>query len=252
MRYGWAVLLLGMLATTASAHADSASDAMAARISAQLAAPGRDRYDAAKDPGRKPFETMQFFGVRAGMTVLDVIAGGGYNTEILAAAVGPDGVVYAQNGHFILRLIDGAHHAAMLGRLADERLPNVRYMMVDIDDLPFQNSMDMVFWGFNMHDIYNADGEAAVLDYLRAMHAALKPGGTLAISEHVGVAGQDNAELHRLEPHIIDALLTRAGFTIEAKSDLLHNPQDDHTRSVYADGLRYATDRILVRAHKPE
>ena len=57
--------------------ADEAADAMAARIKAQLTAPGRDQYDAAKDPGRKPIETMQFFGVQAGMTV-----GGPYSVTV--------------------------------------------------------------------------------------------------------------------------------------------------------------------------
>ena len=232
--------------------ASEADEAMAVRIAAQLMAAGRNEYDAAKDPGRKPLETMRFLGLKAGMTVLDMIAGGGYNSEILSAAVGPSGTVYAQNSHRILRLINGAHHDAMIARLAGRRLANVKYMVVDPRDMPFSESIDVAVWGFNMHDVYNGDGEDAVLDFLSQVKRALKPGGILAINEHIGVAGNDNADLHRLEPRIIIDVLKKAGFTVEATSDLLANPDDDHSQSVYADGLRYATDRILVRARKAQ
>ena len=116
----------------------------------------------------------------------------------------------------------------MLGRLANKRLPNVKYMVVDAADMPFSDSIDLAFWGTNMHDIYNEDGETATLQYLNDIKRALKPGGILAVSDHVGVAGNDNAELHRLEPRIIMDLLNKAGFIVEATSDLLGNPKDDH------------------------
>ncbi len=245
------IIIVFVLAAGGS-YAAEGDAAMAARINQQLETAGRDQYDAVKDPGRRPVETTQFFGVKAGMTVLDMYAGAGYNTEILSAAVGSDGVVYAQNYHFVLRLIKGARHKSMLARLQNDRLPNVRYMVVDAEDMPFNNTIDMAFWGFNMHDTYHSAGEAETLVFLRSIKRALKPGGTLGISDHVGEAGNDNAELHRLEPRIIIDMLEKAGFTIEATSDLLANPNDDHSQSIYAEELRYYTDRILVRARKPK
>ncbi|MDA0823747.1 MAG: hypothetical protein O3C28_15210 [Proteobacteria bacterium] len=245
------LLVIWMAVSAGHCFADESDDAMAARIKAQLTAPGRDQYDAAKDPGRKPIETMQFFDVKAGMTVLDVIAGAGYNTEILSAAVGPTGTVYAQNSHFVVRLIGGAHHTAMLGRLEGDRLANVKYMVVDTEDMPLESAIDMAFWGMNLHDIYNNDGEAAAIEFLTHIKIAMKPGAVLAIGDHVGIAGQDNAELHRIESAVMLELISKAGFEIEKTSDLLGNPDDDHTQSVYADGLRYNTDRLLVRARRP-
>ena len=240
------------LVTNGRVAAQQADAAMAERIQQQLAAKGRGEYDSIKDPGRKPVETMAFFGVSEGMTVLDATTGSGYNAEILSAAVGPEGLVYAQNSHYILDLINGAHHHAMRDRLQDGRLANVRYMLVDAADMPFDGSMDMVFWGYNMHDVYNKGGEDPTLERLKALKKALKPGGVLAIAEHVGVAGNDNAELHRLETDIVYNMLRKAGFKVEEISDLLANPEDDHSKSIYADDLRYYTDRILVRARKPE
>jgi len=232
--------------------AEDQVDPMAARILQQLKSDGRHQYDAAKDPGRKPVETMQFFGVKAGTTVLDMTAGGGYNAEILSAAVGPNGIVYAQNSHFVTTLIKGALHQAMRSRLKNNRLANVRYIVVDSADMPFDESIDLAVWGFNIHDVYNRDGEAATIQFLGDISRALKPGGILALSEHVGVAGNDNAKLHRLETSIILDMLKKAGFVLEETSALLSNPNDDHSQSIYTDGLRYATDRILLRAHKPK
>ena len=243
------IFLLSLVANAGTAAADDT--AMAARIEAQLQAPGRDKYDAAKDPGRKPVAVAEFFGVRDGMTVLDMITGAGYSAEILSAAVGPDGIVYAQNSHFVTRLIDGAHHKAMLGRLDGDRLPNVRYIVVDVEDMPFDNEIDMAFWGTNMHDIYHRDGEAATLAFLAHVKRAMKPGAVLAFSDHLGNPGNDNEALHRIERGTMIDLLKQAGFIIEATSDLLANPDDDRTRAVFDDGLRYHTDRLLIRARKP-
>lgn len=242
------ILVLTLNAPASSPLWAAESTTQAERIAAQLKAAGRDQYDAIKDPGRKPSATMAFAGVKAGMTVLDLIAGGGYNTEILAAAVGPQGLVYAQNSHLIPKLIGGEMHDAMLARLTGERLPNVRYLIVDAEDMPFEDHIDLAFWGLNMHDLYHRDGAAAVQDFLKHVRRALKPQGILIVTEQVGIDGQDNAELHRLQTPIVLDMLEQAGFTVAAVSDLLANPDDDHTRSVFADGLRYYTDRVLIRA----
>ncbi len=244
-------LIFSCVIATGHSGAEEQVDPMAARILQQLKSDGRNEYDAVKDPDRKPVETMQFFGVNAGMTVLDMTAGNGYNAEILSAAVGPNGIVYAQNSHFVTTLIKGALHKAMRGRLENNRLPNVRYIVVDSEDMPFDKSIDLAIWGFNIHDVYNRDGEAATLQFLADIKRALKPGGVLGVSEHVGVAGNDNAQLHRLETSIVLGMLEKAGFVVEETSDLLANPDDDHSQSIYADGLRYRTDRILIRARKP-
>lgn len=224
---------------------------VAARVAAQMAAPDRGPFDARKDAGRKPVETLAFFGVETGMTALDMVTGSGYSAELLAAAVGPGGTVYAQNPFLILRLIGGEHHEGMLTRLEGDRLPNVRYLIVDPPDMPFDAEIDFVMWGLNIHDEYNSRGEASVLEVLGSIRRALKPGGILALSDHVGIAGKDNAALHRIEPAIARALLEKAGFEIEATSDLLANPADDHTREIFDDGLRYRTDQFLIRARKP-
>ena len=62
----------------------------------------------------------------------------------------------------ILRLFGGEHHKGMLARLADERLPNVRYMIVEAGDMPFDGTVDFAMWGLNLHDERQQSLEYAV------------------------------------------------------------------------------------------
>ena len=89
------LVALGLLASVASAEAPSAP-------AAAVAAPDRSDADRALDAGRFPAETLAFFGIRPGMRVAELGAGGGYTTELLARVVGPTGRVYGQNPKFIL------------------------------------------------------------------------------------------------------------------------------------------------------
>lgn len=224
---------------------------IAERIRLMMSAPDRGPYDAQKDAGRKPIQVMSFFGVQSGMTVLDMLTGSGYSSELLAAAVGREGIVYAQNSFLVLRLIGGEHHKGMMTRIKDNRLPNVRYLVVEPKDMPFEESLDFAMWGLNMHDEYFSRGKESVLEVLTHIKRGLKPGGILAISDHVGIQGQDNERLHRIEPAIAHQLIKDAGFVIDATSDLLANPEDDHTQVIFDDGLRYRTDQFLIKARKP-
>jgi len=244
-------LLLNANADSSVSPSVSLSVSLAERIDEQLKKPGGGRYDVDKAAGGKPALALKFFGIEPGMQVLDIVTGSGYSAEMLSAAVGASGLVYAHNPFLILRLIGGEHHKGMMNRVSEKRLPNVRYLVVEVDDMPFEGSMDMAFWGLNFHDEYNGRGETSALNVLANIKRALKPGGILAMTDHIGVPGQDNKALHRIEPEIMTALITKAGFEIEAASDLLANADDDHLQSIYTDGLRYRTDRIMIRARKP-
>src|SRR6516164_3000373 len=66
--------------------------------------PARPAADRELDPSRKPGQILAFFGIKPGMKVADLWAGGGYTTELLARTVGPGGKVYSQNLEFPERL----------------------------------------------------------------------------------------------------------------------------------------------------
>jgi len=75
----------------------AAAEDTAPDFAAAVTAPGRDEADVALDESRKPAELLAFMGLETGDDVLDIFAGGGYYSEILARAVGPDGTVVAVN-----------------------------------------------------------------------------------------------------------------------------------------------------------
>ena len=70
--------------------------------------------------------------------------------------------------------------------------------------------------------------------------------------DHVGTAGNDNTELHRMDILKAQQLITSAGFIIEGVSDILGNASDDHTLGIRDPSIRYNTDRMLFRLRKPE
>src|SRR5271170_7807283 len=88
---GFAVVL-GIGAGARDAKAQATPD-----YAALIAAPDRSDADREADKRRDPLPLLKFAGPAPGMTVLDMGAGGGYSTELMARAVAPGGVVYGQN-----------------------------------------------------------------------------------------------------------------------------------------------------------
>ncbi len=246
--------------TSAPPQQDTAAPSAAADTASQwrtdlrqaLDGPARPQADRDRDAGRKPAQVVEFLGIEPGMDVIDIIAAGGYYTEVLSLAVGPEGSVVAQNPQAVLEFRDGANEKALSQRLADDRLPNVRrlnkdFQEMDADDGPF----DAAITALNFHDIYNGSGPEAAVSVLQKVHAVLKPGGVLGIIDHAGVADADNASLHRIEKSKAIETAEAAGFVLEGDSDLLANPDDDHTEGVFSEALRGNTDRFLLKLRKP-
>ena len=237
-----ATLLSIALATVGASHAN---------LTERLASADRSEADEARDAGRKPAGVIEFLRIGPGETVMDVIAAGGYYTEVLSIAVGNEGKVYAQNPAAVLKFRDGANDKAMTARLAGGRLPNVERRDVELADLTIANgSLDAAFTGLNFHDVYNGRGEDAALSFLLGIYAKLKPGGVLGIIDHHGDAAQDNAKLHRIEKQLVLAVIAKTPFKLDAESDLLKNPDDDHTQNVFTPDLRGHTDRFVLRLTK--
>ncbi len=236
------------LALLGAATAVQAQDEQVTRMRAALASPERSADNKARDAARKPIETVQFLGIQTGDTVIDLIAVGGWFTEVLSAAVGPSGKVIAQNPQFFTQRPGFAETEKAL----HERLGNVEAVHGELADADLNGTADAAVTALNLHDIYNGQGgEAAAVALLQSVHAALKPGGVLGLIDHVGIAGQDNAQFHRMLPQQAKDALVKAGFTIEAESNLLANPADDHTKGVRDASVARQTDQFLIRARKP-
>ncbi|MCB1644447.1 MAG: class I SAM-dependent methyltransferase [Pseudomonadales bacterium] len=215
-------------------------------LAASLAAAGRSAEDTARDAGRQPAKVLAFLGVEPGMTVMDLMASGGWYTEVLSAAVGPEGKVYAHNLPAFLQFRDGMYDKAMTRRLADNRLPNVVRVDAELDQTgikPF--SVDVVITALNFHDIFNRDPDAAVA-MLKQLRKLIKANGVLGIIDHRAVKGTDAAKLHRMLEKDAVAAAKRAGYLVSS-SEILASGEDDHQQLVFDPAIRGKTDRFLLK-----
>ena len=220
-----------------------------------LRAPGRDVSDRIRDPQRKPVQTLEFLQLQPGMVVLDLYAAGGYYTFILAKAVGPEGIVYAQNSPSGLNLEEDrgerTRSDALDARIIAGQLDNVQRLERPVSDLGLPaDSVDFVLISQILHDYFNSHPQRAIA-MLRNIYNVLKPGGVVGIIDHEGITGQDNRRLHRLPKEAALQVIVEAGFVIEAQSSLLENKQDRHIRSIFDPMLNRASDQYLLRLRKP-
>jgi predicted methyltransferase len=217
----------------------------------------RSQQDRARDDFRKPAEVMQFFGIEAGMAVLDLFSGGGYYTELLSYVVGPGGKVVAHTN----AAYDNYVGEETKSRYADGRLPNVEVQLVENNAWSFPDeAFDAVTMILAYHDIYYVapdDGWPKIdgPELLAEIYQSMKPGAVLGIVDHVAASGtprETGNSLHRIDPAIVRAELEEAGFLFEEESALLRNPDDDHLKNMADPEIRGRTDRFVMRFRKPD
>jgi predicted methyltransferase len=234
---GKTALLVCALALGSSAFAAVAPDFMA-----KLTAEARPLEDRVRDGARRPYQVMQLLGVNAGQTLLDVGAGGGWFTRVLSAATGPSGKVIAQFGPRALQREDGKAQKDLAASLG-----NTEAFFGNVAEVP-PNSVDAAVTALNMHHM-NAERAGP---YLKEIFNALKPGGRAAIIDHVGVAANDNSQLHRMLPSDVKTWIQQAGFEVVAESDILRTTADDHKLSAEDPILGRDVDQFLFVVRKPQ
>jgi len=225
-------------------------------IQAALAAPGRPAADREQDAWRKPAESLAFFGVQPGMTALDLFAGAGYYTELLAAAVGPTGRVVLHNNQAYLSGVG----EELTRRFAGSRLTNVEQLAAEANALELTpGRFDFVLLSTVYHDVYyvnearnwpKIDGPRLVAELFDGM----KPGAMLVVIDHAALPGspaETGGTLHRIDPAIVKRDFAAAGFVLDAESDLLRNPADDFSKNVFDSAVRRKTDRFMLRFRRP-
>lgn len=224
---------------------------------ATVASETRPEADRARDAGRNPEAVLEFFGIQPGDIVLEMWAGGGYYTELLAHVVGESGKVVAHMNTPILQFSSEEHTM----RHADNRLPNTEILFAENNELTLEaDSFDAATIVLNYHDLYWLSEEYGWVSidvpvFLAELYKAIKPGGILGIVDHQAVSGspaETGGTLHRIDSAIVIAELERAGFVLEGESDVLANAEDDHTKSVFDPEIRGKTDRYALRFRKPE
>ena len=208
------------------------------------------------DASRKPAEILTFFGLQKGMNVIDMFGANRYWAEIMAPAVGPTGSVVVWNPTQFTndkRKSEFAEFAA--------KQPNVALISSRMETpLLGTNRYDFLIMNLDYHDVYWQNAERGIVrmepdPWLKALYAAMKPGAVVGVIDHVASPGGDTREvvekLHRIDPAVLKADFQRAGFVLEAESDLLRNPADDHSLLVFDEKIRGKTDRAVFRFRKP-
>jgi len=218
-----------------------------------LSSGDRPEADKARDAGRRPAEVVAFLGIEPGMTVVDLIAAGGYYTDVLSAAVGDSGKVYAQNTQRSLTYGEGTNEKAISARLAGNRLKNVERLDREFPDLGLEpGSIDAAVTALNYHDVANGGGSEAAVVFLLTVMRFLEPGGIFGLIDHNGKAGNDNDKLHRIPKDEVIATAEKVGFELVAEGKMLRNPSDDLSQIVFAEGMRGKTDRFVLLLRKPQ
>ena len=260
--------------SVASAELDAATEAA---LDAAIAGDHRSESNKARDAYRRPKETLDFFGFRSDMTVVEIWPGGGWYTEILAPALKENGKLYA--AQYSVNPSWGyqrRYFGSFLTKMGES--PDVfRDVVITHLDFPYQlevappGTADMVLTFRNAHNWVTGDygPQPQVLGFT-AMYDALKPGGILGIVDHrwpdPDTEDPSAASGYISEERMIQ-LAEAAGFRLAARSDLNRNPKDthDHPEGVWTlppsfalgdtDRDKYAeigeSDRMTLKFVKP-
>lgn len=223
-----------------------------------VTAPGRPADDVALDAGRKPVEMLSFMGLHRGDQVADIMAGNGYYSEIMARAVGPKGHVTAYEPQ---QFSEGDTKGPAIWAALIARSPNVTRSFYPFEAFSAPaNAYDFVMIHLDFHDLYWESAKFKVpktdpAAFLTNLYKSVKPGGTVAVIDHVGLPGDTRAtvdKLHRIDPAVVKTDFARAGFVLDGESDALRNSTDDHTKLVFDPTVRGKTDRFAFRFRKPK
>lgn len=231
------------IATASAATTDAVRNALQKAISSSA----RTSDYVARDRYRHPLQTLEFFGMRPDMTVVEVLPGGGWYTEILAPFL-------HDQGHLVEAAPSLSSPNPFFRRMAAKykaKLDENRTVYGRVTVQPFEppsyvplgppESADMIVTFRNLHDFVYANVHGGVSDeialrFFRGAYLALKPGGILGVVAHRAPAGMSVAKtfkLGRLPQSYVVALAERAGFRAAGASEINANPADPGTIPVW-------------------
>lgn len=250
----WAAL--GFLAVFTTAALDAAS-VDADPYATAVAHPGRSEGDLKRDRIDHPAEVLRLAGLKPGMQVGDLLAGGGYFSELASYIVGPTGHVLMLNDV----ATDYWSNDGWKERLAGNRLPNVEHRRIDLEHLSLPDaSLDAMLIIKVYHDFYWVDNRPnspwPKLDpqaVLTEIARVVKPGGVLLLVDHLaksGTGSTDAGRLHRIAESYARSDFERHGFQYVASSDVLHVPNDDRSLISYEPPILGHTSRFVLVFHK--
>jgi predicted methyltransferase len=249
LRRAHAVGLLAALSMFAAMVPATAQEAKAPDYEAIIASADRSDADRQTDIRRQPAKMLAFTGAKPGMKVLDMGAGAGYSTELLARAVGSRGAVYAQESAAVMERVKDRFEL----RAQKPDMKNVVHLIRNYDDpLPAEiDGLDLITFFFAYHDVTYMPADRAIMN--KKMFSALKPGGLLVIADHSAKPGEGITvakTLHRIEEATLRQEIEAAGFKLVAEADFLRHPEDPRDAAVFRPQV--PVDEFVLKYQKPQ
>jgi len=230
-----------------------AANEIDSKVEAALAADARPQTDRDRDRNRRPLETLNFFGLKDNMRVLELIPGGGWYTRVLAPVLAENGKLYVAIGTRRIKegvlTEPGFEQVELLETDDNIRRPEgSRFYHLDDFDLGV-SGLDMVLTFRNMH---NFDAESR--DRLnKQVFRALKSGGLYGVVDHtmrhMEPANYENRR--RIDPVLVIKELLELGFEFVDYSDLHYRADDELEYEVGRRSVSGNTDRFTLLFRKP-
>jgi predicted methyltransferase len=245
--------LLTLLVALAMPGAAAAQDSgLKERVEAALASDIRTAEEKARDPERRPLETLQFFGLEPNMRVLELVPGGGWYTKLLAPVLAEQGQLYVAIGTTTVE-----------GLVSAGTLPNVNVVQIQgdlvrpdgerrfqIEDLriPVQD-IDLALTFRNLHNM-TEEGRRLLND---EVFRVLKSGGYYGVKDHTRrhMQADDNENWRRMDPVQMIKEIQAAGFEFVDYASLHYRPDDELRYEVGRKSVTGNTDRFTLLFRKP-
>lgn len=240
------------LVTSASSLAASDFDSTAEKIKTALQAEIRTAAETDRDRNRRALQTLEFFGLRDDMKIIELIPGGGWYTKILAPVVSEKGQYYAALGTGRIKGLMEQPGFEKIKIVAEDakifRKEGERFNSLELDSFGVTD-VDMVLTFRNYHNF----GEQGRNKMNELAFAALKPGGVYAVVDHTArhMEASNPFNGRRVDPVLAIKEILAAGFEFVDYSDLHYRADDELRYEVGAKSVTGNTDRWTLKFRKP-
>ena len=230
-------------------HDHSASDKIKAAMQSDI----RSDSEKERDRNRRPVQTLEFFGLKDDMKIVELLPGGGWYTKLLVPTVAEHGEYYAAIGTGrVKERLAGQPGFEKLNIVAEDarlwREEGSRFYSMELGSLGVTNA-DMVFTFRNYHN-FGDSGRAAMN---KAAFDALKSGGIYAVVDHTArhMEPLNDSNRRRFDPVKAIKEIQAAGFVLVDYTDLHYREDDELEYEVGARSVSGNTDRWTLKFVKP-
>ncbi len=227
---------------------------MGEKIEAAMKSDIRTAEEKSRDAERKPRQTLEFFGLKDDMRVVELVPAGGWFTKIIAPVVAEKGELYVVIGTTRLEPV----------LKATPSLAKVKVAVTDAKMAPSPGKMGQFDLGALSLGVRDADLVLTFRNYHNltpsaranlnsAVFTALKSGGHYGILDHTRRHNEPETSENwrRVDPVLVIKEVQAAGFVLEDYSSLHYTPDDELRYEVGRKSVAGNSDRIVLRFRKP-